>query len=84
MFPTSTYCYSIEELVFYWDKPVAVESFWLRLHLKTIHEPDIQQRSVRMYLDGTLVLQTAFYLSATEWFLVRPSNGRIVVDQMVI
>lgn len=45
VFPTGTYCYSqAQNLVFKWSFPVAIESFWLRLHEQPpngIDEPDI-------------------------------------------
>jgi hypothetical protein len=37
-----------------------------------------------MYLDGEIVLQTTINLLTNQWYLARPSSGRMIADRLSI
>lgn len=68
------------------NKPVSIESFWLRLHRSPnpFVLDEIGVRYVKLYLGSRLVADSKFVLWSDEWYLITPSGKNIVGDRLVI
>ena len=76
-FPEKTYAYTqLTEQIYLFDKPVAFESFWLRLHQapQAFSTNEVALRYFKIYNGQKLVAQTHFYFWSDEWFLMTPSS----------
>ena len=73
-------------MVFLMDRPVILESFWLRLHQppQAHIQEEMATRKVEFWLGDRLVAQNNIVLLSDEWYLIRSSGGTIVGDKLVI
>ena len=79
-FPTGTYAYTATTpFVMEFDKEVAIQSFWVRLHRSPVVYLEMAQgaRTIRVYNDGELMAETSFLLRSDEWYLIKPTNTNI-------
>lgn len=86
-FPRGTYAYTTSEpMVFLWDKPVSIESFWLRLHRapNPFTQREMGFKTIRVYNGIVLVAESKVTLVSDEWFLIMPAQGEIVGTRLEI
>lgn len=86
-FPSGTYAYTtLTDQVYLLDKPVSVESFWLRLHRSPnpFVQDEIGVRYVKLYLGSRLVAESKIVLWSDEWYLIVPNGKSLIGDRLVI
>ncbi len=86
-FPSGTYAYTtLTDQVYLWNKPVSIESFWLRLHRSPnpFVKDEIGVRQVQVFLGSRLVAESKIVLWSDEWYLITGRGQTIVGDRLVI
>jgi hypothetical protein len=73
-------------MVFLWDRPISIESFWLRLHRapNPFTKREVGFRTVEVYNGDYLVAENSMLLTSDEWYLALPLGGGIVGDKLLI
>ena len=79
-FPSDTYAYTTTtEQVYLFSKPVAIESFWLRIHQppQAYKNQEYGTRFLILMNGDQIVSKTVVALWSDEWYLITPRRGEL-------